>query len=168
MDGRTVLLGDWNPVVRDPTDIVRLSFLAGALAFALAGRDGALVLGLAGVFVVAVPFLNLPRLYDLSIVVALALAAWGEVLRAYDHFPAYDVVTHVLVPLLGAPAIYIGLARLDVLPDPASETERHHHVGIADGAGALIGGLPLAAWAVFGWGSVRRIPGENRAEDPNA
>jgi hypothetical protein len=31
------------------------------------------------------------------------------------------------------------------------------------GAAAL-----LVAWAVYGWGSVRRIPGKNRAEDPNA
>jgi uncharacterized membrane protein YjdF len=39
---------------------------------------------------------------------------------------------------------------------------------IADGSGALIGGALLVVWTVYGWGSVRRIPGENRAEDPEA
>jgi hypothetical protein len=207
MDGRTLLLGDWTPVVRDPIDLLRTSFLIGAVAFLALGKGGALVLALAGIFAWAIRPLDLPRLYDLSVVVALGFAAWGEALRAYDAFPAYDIVTHVLVPMLGAPVLYIALARLEVLPDPAGKTERHHHLGIfvvtlalglavgavweiaeylsdrvvgsqlqlgnrdtigdlvADGAGALIGAALLVAWALFGWGSVRRIPGENRREE---
>jgi hypothetical protein len=39
---------------------------------------------------------------------------------------------------------------------------------IADGCGALLGAALLVAWARFGWGSVRRIPGENRFEDVDA
>ncbi len=39
---------------------------------------------------------------------------------------------------------------------------------IADGLGSVTGGLLLVAWARFGWGSVRRIPGENRFEDTDA
>ena len=34
----------------------------------------------------------------------------------------------------------------------------------ADASGAFLGGVLLVAWTVYGWGSVRRIPGENRAE----
>jgi hypothetical protein len=37
-----------------------------------------------------------------------------------------------------------------------------------DTAGALTGGALLVAWAKFGWGSVRRVPGENRFEDVSA
>ena len=37
-----------------------------------------------------------------------------------------------------------------------------------DTAGALTGGALLAAWAKYGWGSVRRVPGENRYEDTSA
>lgn len=39
---------------------------------------------------------------------------------------------------------------------------------IADGSGALLGAALLVAWTVYGWGSVRRIPGENRFEDVSA
>jgi hypothetical protein len=37
-----------------------------------------------------------------------------------------------------------------------------------DTAGALSGGALLVAWAKYGWGSVRRVPGENRYEDTDA
>jgi hypothetical protein len=36
---------------------------------------------------------------------------------------------------------------------------------ISDTLGAAAGGLLLVAWTRWGWGSVRRIPGDNRAED---
>lgn len=39
---------------------------------------------------------------------------------------------------------------------------------LADSSGAFVGAALLVLWAVYGWGSVRRIPGENRAEDTNA
>lgn len=210
MDGRTLLLGDWTPVVRDPIDLVRASFLVGAIAFALTGRGGAAALALAGLFTWAVRPLNLPRVYDASLALALALAAWGEALRAYDAFPAFDIVTHLLVPMLGAPVIYVALARAEVVPDPADDTRTPHYIGIfvvtlalglavgavweileyasdryvgsqlslgnrdtigdlvADGVGALVGAVLLVVWTLFGWGSVRRIPGENRFEERNA
>jgi hypothetical protein len=38
----------------------------------------------------------------------------------------------------------------------------------ADGLGSLVGGALLVCWTRFGWGSVRRIPGENRFEDTDA
>ena len=35
---------------------------------------------------------------------------------------------------------------------------------MVDGAGAAAGGALLVVWAVYGWGSVRRIPGEHDTE----
>ena len=35
---------------------------------------------------------------------------------------------------------------------------------MVDGLGAVGGGALLVAWARYGWGSVRRVPGENRSE----
>ena len=207
VDGRTLLLGDWSPVVRDPIDILRATFVVGAVAFAVLGEGGAVNLAVVGAVVLAVRPLNLPRIYDLSFVLAMALAGWGEALRLYDRFAYFDVLVHFLVPFFGAPVVYIALARLEVLSDPAAHTERHHYVGIfvvtlalglaigavweiaewssdrvfgsklslgqkdtigdlvADAAGALVGGALLVVWAVYGWASVRRIPGENRREE---
>jgi hypothetical protein len=39
---------------------------------------------------------------------------------------------------------------------------------VSDTLGALVGGALLVAWARYGWGSVRRVPGENRYEDVSA
>jgi hypothetical protein len=39
---------------------------------------------------------------------------------------------------------------------------------ISDTLGAAAGGLLLVAWTKYGWGSVRRVPGTNRAEDVDA
>jgi hypothetical protein len=39
---------------------------------------------------------------------------------------------------------------------------------ISDSLGALAGGLLLVAWTKYGWGSVRRIPGESGREDVDA
>lgn len=39
---------------------------------------------------------------------------------------------------------------------------------VADASGAALGAALLVAWAVWGWGSVRRIPGTNEREDVDA
>ena len=35
---------------------------------------------------------------------------------------------------------------------------------MVDGLGSVAGAALLVAWATYGWGSVRRVPGENRSE----
>jgi uncharacterized membrane protein YjdF len=208
VDARTLTFGDWHPVVRDPLDVLRGGFVAGALVFAVLGRGGAVNLAVGALAVVGVRFLNLPRPFDLSFILAMALTGWGEAVRLYDRFGYYDVVVHFLVPLFGAPCVYIALARLDTLPDleDAYGSRRHlagifvvtfalglaigalweilewasdHTLGsslqlgqsdtigdlVADGAGALGGGLFLLAWTVFGWATVRRLPGGAERRD---
>jgi hypothetical protein len=208
---RTILFGDWGRVVRDPIDVLRLAFLAGAAAFAVAGdAAGAFNLGLGFAVLVAARLANLPRLYDLGLVVALTLTQAGEAAGLYDRIAWYDRAVHVLVPMLTAQVLYLCLARLEVLPDPRQETLRHHEVGmlivtfalglsvgalwevfewasdglfgsdlsqgntdtvgdlIADACGSLAGGALMVLWAERGWGSVRRVPGENRYEDVSA
>jgi hypothetical protein len=39
---------------------------------------------------------------------------------------------------------------------------------VRDSVGSLLGAALLVVWARFGWGSVRRIPGENRYEGAEA
>jgi hypothetical protein len=208
---RTLLLGDWGRVVRDPLDVLRLAFLAGAVAFAAAGDvKGAFNLGLAFAVLVAARLANLPRLYDLGLIVALTLTQVGEAFGLYDSIGWYDRAVHFLVPMLTSQVLYLCLARIEVLPDPRQETPRHDLIGmfvvtfalglavgalwevfewssdsvfgsnlsegntdtvgdlIADACGSLAGGALMVLWAHRGWGSVRRIPGENRYEDTAA
>ncbi|SDQ08383.1 hypothetical protein [Quadrisphaera sp. DSM 44207] len=211
MDARTLVLGDWNPVVRDGIDVLRLVLLGGAVGFAVAGDlGGAVVLGVLGAITVFARFLQLPRVYDLCLTAGMALQGFGEAFGVYDRFEHFDDVVHFTLPLLTAPVVYIALARLDVVPDPRDETHRKHYAGIftvtlalgiaigalwevyefhsdawlgtqlsesnsdtvgdlvRDTAGSLVGAALLVAWARFGWGSVRRIPGVNTHEDVSA
>jgi hypothetical protein len=160
MTSRTLVLGDWHPWLRDPIDLLRALLVAGAAGFALAGDSrGALLLGGAGAVARAVRPLLLPRVYDLALVLALTLTltpqAWGEALGLYDSIAWFDNVVHFTLPFFAAPTLYIVLARIDLVPDPKDET---------DSLGALTGAALLVCWARWGWGSVRRIPGENRYE----
>ena len=211
VDRRKLVMGDWGPVVRDPLDVVRLVFLAGAIAFAAAGDvAGTFNLALGLVLLVAARFANLPRIYDLALIVALIFTQWGEAFGLYDAIVWYDRVVHVVVPMLASQVVYLCLARIEVMPDPAEETLPRHEAGmlvavfalglavgalweifewssdglfgsalsegntdtvgdlIADACGSLLGGALMVLWAKKGWGSVRRIPGENRREQVHA
>lgn len=210
-DARRVVLGDWTPVVRDGIDLLRLVILGAALWFALAGdAGGAAFLALVGALTLVARAVNLPRVYDLAFTAGMALQGFGEVLGVYDAMPVFDDIVHVTLPLLTAPVLYIGLARLDVVPDPRDETHVRHYAGMAvvtaclgvtlgalwevvewrsdawfgtslqidnadtvsdlvyDSLGSVLGAALLVAWARYGWGSVRRIPGVNTHEDVDA
>jgi hypothetical protein len=211
IDTRTLVMGDWSRSVRDPLDVLRLVFGAAAVAFAVAGDVAATFnLLLAFVVLVAARIANLPRLYDLAVIVALMFTQGGEALNLYDAIAWYDRVVHFVVPLLVSQIIYLCLARIEVMPDPSQETLPRHEAGmfvavfalglaagalweifewtsdglfgsalsegntdtvgdlIADACGSLAGGALMVLWAKRGWGSVRRIPGENRREDRRA
>jgi hypothetical protein len=211
MSTRTFFLGDWNPWIRDPIDVVRALLPAAALGFLLAGdSSGAILLAGAGALAWLVRPLQLPRAYDAAFIIALTLQAAGEAFGAYDAIPWFDNVAHFSLPFFLAPTLYIALARADVVPDPKDETTTRHYVGIfvvslalgialggvweiwewvsdhsfgsslqlglddtvgdlvADTLGSLCGALLLVCWARYGWGSVRRVPGENRYEATEA
>ncbi len=205
---RRLLLGDWGPVVRDPIDLLRLTFPAGAVAFALAGDGkGTGYLLVASLAALVARLVNLPRVYDLAFVVAWCFTGWGEALGLYDTYAWYDRVVHFCVPALTAPVAYLALARVEVLPDPRQDLHGlRRYLGIAvvtfalgvavgglweiaewssdgllgsnlsegnddtvgdliaDSLGSLLGAGGIVAWTRYGWGSVRRIPGENRFE----
>lgn len=210
---RTLFLGDWRtaPWLRDPIDLLRATFLAGAVVFALVGdAKGVANLLVSSVAVIVARLVDLPRVYDLAFVVAMALTGWGEALGLYDRLRWYDDVVHLVVPMLTCQVAYIALARLDVVPDPRDETPLKREWGIAlttfalgvavaglweivefgsdellgselqlsnadtstdliaGALGSALGAAGLVLWTTRGWGSVRRIPGENRFEDVSA
>lgn len=147
--GSRLLLGNWTRVIRDPLDLLRLAFVAAAVWAALAGDVKAtLNLALAVVVVVAARFASLPRIYDLAVIVSLALTQGGEALGLYDAWAWYDRVVHFIVPMLAAQVIYLCLARLEVLPDPRQETLKRHDWGMFVVTFAL--GLAVGAlWEIF-------------------
>jgi hypothetical protein len=211
MTARTLVLGDWGRVVRDPIDLLRAAFFVGAIVFAVLGELGGVAnLLVGGGALVLARAVNLPRLYDLGFTIAMILTGWGEALGLYDAWKPYDNVVHFVVPMLCSQVVYIGLARIEVLPDMREDFTPNRYAGIftvtmalgvaiggiweifeyssdslfgsnlqlsnrdtvgdliADTLGTAAGGILLVAWTKYGWGSVRRIPGESRYEDTSA
>jgi hypothetical protein len=208
---RTLVLGDWGRVVRDPIDLLRAAFFLGAIVFAVLGELGGVAnLVVGGGALVLARAVNLPRLYDLGFTIAMILTGWGEALGLYDAWKPYDNVVHFVVPMLCSQVVYIGLARIEVLPDMREDFTPNRYAGIftvtmalgvaigaiweifeyssdnlfgsnlqlsnrdtvgdliADTLGSAAGGILLVVWTKYGWGSVRRIPGESRHEDTRA
>jgi hypothetical protein len=205
VDTRTLVLGDWSPVVRDPVDLLRLAYVGATIGIVASGGHWTNA-AVSTAAAVAVGFANLPRPYDLAFVLAMGLTGLGDAFGAYSTFGNFDSVVHFLVPFFVSPVVYILLARIEVLRDLQEESHGPHRFGIfvitfalgmaigglwegfewvadhavgshlqlglddtmgdlaADACGAFLGGALLVAWTVYGWGSVRRIPGENRRE----
>ncbi len=163
MNWRTLLLGDWSPVIRDGIDVLRLAILGGSVAFALAGDlKGTVVLAVMGAVTLLARAVNLPRVYDLGLTLAMALQGFGEAFALYDEFVRFDDLVHFTLPMLTAPVVYIALARLEVVPDPRDETHLPHYVGVFVVTAAL--GLATGAlWEILEWWSDRTL-GTNLSE----
>jgi hypothetical protein len=131
-DWRRLLFGDWNGAIRDPLDLIRLTFLAGAILTLITGYPAAtlrLVLTFAGT--VAVRQLQLPRPFDLAFLIGMSLQAWGNTFHLFTSFSDYDLIVHFVLPLAVAPAVYIMLSRSEVVPDLAGgRTQPHHYLGV--------------------------------------
>jgi uncharacterized membrane protein len=155
-----VVLGDWSRVVRDPLDVCRLLFITATIAWGLTGgRVGPLV-GACAVLVLA-RIVSLPRFYDFSLIAAMVLIGWGEVLGVYDTWRYYDNVVHTTVPLLLTGLICVVLMRLGVLPELRELTQLHHTVGfflIALMLGMAVG----AAWEIVEY-TLDELAGSNLA-----
>src|SRR4051812_41168856 len=115
-----VFMRDWHPVLRDPLDLFRLSFPVGAVIFAFQGDWDAVVrLLLPGLAVFAVRAINVPRAVDWVFGAAMFFQGWGNALHLFEKFWWYDNLVHITLPMSLAPILYIGFARLDVVPDPS-------------------------------------------------
>ena len=210
MEARTLVLGDWSRPIRDPIDLLRISYVIGVPIVWFARHDYPLNLTISAIAVIAIRFLLLPRAYDLAFCLGFGLTGWGDALGLYQKIGFYDLIVHSLASFFFAPVLYILLARADVLPDLKQVSTAHHFIGVfvvtlalglavgavwemteytsdhyfgthlarserdtatdlmVDGLGALGGGVLLVVWARYGWGSERRIPGENRREQVSA
>jgi len=147
-----VLLGDWGRVVRDPLDVLRGLFIAGTVVFALLGRTTAVGLAAASIVLVLARFVDLPRPYDLGLILAMALIAYGTAFNLYGRIHDYDKLVHGVSPFLWAPVLYIALVRAEVLPDLSESHAAHHVVGmfvVTLALGMAVGaGYEIAEWTL--------------------
>jgi hypothetical protein len=146
-----VVLGDWSRLVRDPLDVLRIVFIAGTILWGLLGNSVTIVAAASLVLVLA-RIVSLPRFYDFSLIVVMALIAWGEVLGFYDSWKSYDNVVHFTVPLLVTGLIYVMFVRLGVMQELSALTQPHQKFGLFLTAVAL--GMAMGAgWEIVEWAS---------------
>ncbi len=155
-----VVLGDWSRLVRDPLDVARIVFIAGTIAWGLAGRP-VTVVAAASILLVVARIASLPRFYDFSLIVVMVLIAWGEVLGVYDSWRSYDNVVHFTVPLLLTGMIYLLLVRLGVLPELSDLKQVHQKFGfflMAVALGMAIGaGWEIIEWSLDEWAGANLV-----------
>lgn len=129
-DWRRLAYGDWSWAVRDPLDILRVAFVGGTIAFALMGRSTAVGLTAASALLLICRIIDLPRHFDLAVIAAMTLIAWGTAFGLYGDYYFYDNVVHGVAPVFYAPVVYLVLVRLGVLADPERTSVGRQHVGV--------------------------------------
>lgn len=128
---RRLVFGDWHPLLRDPLDLMRLSFAAAAIVFFLAGSLEYAV-RMAGTFLLLAfaQRLRMPRLFDLLFIVGMALQAWGNAGRLFEDVSWWDNVVHFAIPAVSVPVLYVLHWRLGLVPDMASEQHPRYRLGL--------------------------------------
>ena len=63
--------------------------------------------------------IDVPRPVDWVFCAAMVFQGWGNALHLFSQFWWYDNSVHITLPMSLAPILYIGFARLDVVPDPS-------------------------------------------------
>ena len=139
-----MVFGDWHPLLRDPLDLLRLSFAAAAVAYFLAGELE---------YAVRMAFYSwswwrrcacgLPRLFDLLFIVAFGLQAWGNALSLFEDIDWWDNLVHFFLPASSVPVLYVLNWRLGLLPAMAEEQRPRQRLGLV--VFAMMSGLSIAA-----------------------
>jgi hypothetical protein len=112
-------------------------------------------------------FFFAPVLYIL-LARAEVLADLKQITTAH-HFLGVFVVTLALGLAVGAVWEMAEYTSDHFLGTHLAKSERDTATDLmVDGAGATAGAALLVAWALYGWGSVRRVPGQNRGEQVSA
>jgi uncharacterized membrane protein HdeD (DUF308 family)/uncharacterized membrane protein YjdF len=147
-DRRRLLYGDWNWLVRDGLDVLRVAFIAGTIVFAIQGRSTAVALTAASAVLLIARVIDLPRWFDFGLTVAMTLIAWGTALSLYGGWFYYDKIVHGLSPVGYVPVLYIVLVRLGVVPDPG-QAIREHRVARISGIFIVTLAVGIAVGGVY-------------------
>jgi hypothetical protein len=127
-------------------DLVRVALLCTAAVWLVAGDVPA---GLRAVLVLAPALLGrLVRIhpaFDLVFASALAAESTATSLGAYDSLGWGDMLSHLVLPLLSGPVLYVGLVRLGAVATPSGAPT----VRFLSGAGIVTAASVLALGALW-------------------
>lgn len=127
---RYLLLGDWNPIVRDPIDVLRFGLLIGSVLLLFLDKNLEAAPLVTVLIVIAPRLLDMPRLFDLAVVAGMSIQAWGNLFDFFNRFAWYDDVVHFVLPMLTCSATYLALAQFEVVPHPGRSELRRRELGV--------------------------------------
>jgi hypothetical protein len=141
---RRLIFGDWYPLLRDPLDLLRLSFAVAAMIFLLAGSyEYAVRLGATFVLLAIAQQLKMPRLFDFLFILGMALQAWGNAGRLFEDIDWWDNLVHFVIPAVSVPVLYVTQVRLGLLPEMAEARKPRQRLGMV--VFAVTTGLSIGA-----------------------
>ncbi len=144
------LVGDWSRWIRDPADLIRMSFLVGAFVTLGVGEpEQALRLFLTFLVSLVPRLLAAPRPFDAAFGIGMSLQAWGNLAHAFEG-QGYDKLVHFVLPCAVAMLAYVGLVRARVLPELEAERGIHRLTGVAASTFA-IGFAVAGAYELYEW-----------------
>jgi len=130
--------------LRDPVDLLRLSFVAGSVVFFLRGEvEPAVTLAATFLVLMVAQRLRMPRLFDLLFIIGLGSSAWGNALNLFDEIDKWDNLVHFLLPMSSVPVLYVLSLRLGLVPDLAEAQRPRQRLGLV--LFAQMNGLSIAA-----------------------
>lgn len=155
------MLGDWTPVVRDWSDVIRLSYLAGAVyAFVIGDNGDGIRLLVTFAAALAPRWLNTPRPFDLFFTATIGLQAWGNLAGLFHNGDPFDRLDHALSTFGLAPLFYLWFVRLGLLRHTGERRPRSQHVGLVV-IGCCIGLSIGALYEVYEYIAVRDLGSAN-------
>jgi hypothetical protein len=142
---RRAVFGDWHPLLRDPLDLLRLSFAVAAVAYLIAGEaEYAVRMAFSFLVAVAAMRLRLPRVFDLLFIVAWGLQAWGNAFSLFENIYWWDNLVHFVLPATSVPVLYVLGWRLGLVPSlNADQQHPRYRLGLV--LFAEVTGLAIAA-----------------------
>lgn len=153
----TWLFGPWSRWIRDPADLLRLSFLiGGAVSLALGNGSDAVRLWLTCVVCLIPRLIGTALTFDVAFGAAMSLQAWGNVSRVFWSWPFYHYIVHFTLTMATAMLVYFVLVFLRLVPDLAHETGLAQKVGIGVLAFA-IGSTVNAIYEEYEWFAVNLL-----------
>lgn len=162
------LVGPWTRWVRDPADLIRISFGAGFVVLLVQGDfSNAIRLFLTFAVSLVPRLIATPLAFDLAFGAAMSLQAWGNVSRLFNTWAFYHNIVHFLLTMATASLFYFVFVFLRLVPNIARENAIHQRAGIAVLVFA-IGSTVGAIYEEYEWFAINVLHGnlvENYTHD---
>jgi hypothetical protein len=107
--------------------LARAFFVVATIFYWASGNyDAAIKCGLGATGLIMSRVLEAPFILDLGWFLAVSFQVGGNIWRLFEHYRYYDKFVHTLMPIFGAPLLFLMFWRLNVFYDPKQDNRPHN------------------------------------------